>query len=229
LIRRHRDENGRLPTYRAVVYRPGETKTTEYFGYSDEEFEQLINEEQQHVGEVKVIEAGAGLSIGSNGDEPEHRIVRSDLSECCVLEATIAHLETYHLTMEDYFAERVEQVDGTLPPARFLLRRGDKTIELDNLANLIEEVRNLGGGGVEVKRFKGLGEMNGEELWDTTMNPEKRGLLKVVVSDEADDPEQLDLDAQEANRIFAILMGDDVEARRTFIEENAEHVKNLDV
>jgi DNA gyrase subunit B len=229
LIRRHRDEEGRLPTYRAVVYRPDETKPTEYFGYSDEEFEQLINEEQQHIGEVKVVEAGTGLSIGGNGDGPKHRIVRSDLSECPVLEATLAHLETYSLTMEDYFAERVEQVDGTLPPARFLLRRGDKTIELDNLADLIEEVRNLGGGGVEVKRFKGLGEMNGEELWDTTMNPEKRGLLKVVVSDEADDPEQLDLDAQEANRIFAILMGDDVEARRTFIEENAEHVKNLDV
>jgi DNA gyrase subunit B len=50
-----------------------------------------------------------------------------------------------------------------------------------------------------------------------------------VVSDEAEDPEQLELDAQEANRIFAILMGDDVEARRQFIEENAEHVKNLDV
>ena len=229
LINRHRDENGKLPTYRAVVYRPEETTPTEYFGYSDEEFERLVNEEQQHLGEVAVIEAGTGLSMGGNGDAPAHRVVRSELSECRVLEKIISQLETHGLTMEDYFAERIEQVDGTLPPARFLLRRGDKTIELDNLAHLIEEVRNLGGTGVELKRFKGLGEMNGEELWDTTMNPDKRGLLRVVVSDEAEDPEQLELDAQEASRIFAILMGDDVEARRQFIEENAEHVKNLDV
>jgi len=229
MITRHRDENGKLPTYRAVVYRPEQTTPTEYFGYSDEEFEQLIREEQQHVGEVTVIEAGTGLSMGGNGDAPAHRVVRSDLSECRVLEEILAQLEMRGLSMEDYFTERVEQVDGTLPPARFLLRRGDKTTELANLAHLIEEVRNLGSTGVEMKRFKGLGEMNGEELWDTTMNPDRRGLLKVVVSNEADDPEQLELDAQEANRIFAILMGDNVEARRQFIEDNAEHVKNLDV
>jgi len=66
-------------------------------------------------------------------------------------------------------------------------------------------------------------------LWETTMDPGHRGLLKVVVSDETDDPEQLELDALEADRIFSILMGDNVEARRQFIEANAAHVKNLDI
>ncbi|MHC4798997.1 MAG: hypothetical protein ACYTF1_20380 [Planctomycetota bacterium] len=71
--------------------------------------------------------------------------------------------------------------------------------------------------------------MNADELWQTTMNPDSRGLLKVVISDEADDPEQLELDANEADRIFSILMGDNVEARRQFIETNAAHVKNIDI
>ena len=69
-----------------------------------------------------------------------------------------------------------------------------------------------------VKRFKGLGEMNAEELWETTMNPEQRTLLQVRLED-----------AVEAERIFSTLMGEDVEARRKFILENALEVKNLDI
>jgi DNA gyrase subunit B len=93
----------------------------------------------------------------------------------------------------------------------------------------VHTVRDIGAKGLEIKRFKGLGEMNGEELWETTMDPVHRQLCKVVISDEADDPEQLELDAKEADRIFSILMGDNVEARRQFIETNAANVKNLDI
>jgi len=115
-------------------------------------------------------------------------------------------------------------------PARFLLKHGGEVVrELDNLRQLVEAVRQVGSAGVEVKRFKGLGEMNGEELWDTTMDPERRSMLKVVISDDPDDPEQMALDAREADRIFSILMGDNVELRRQFIETNAAHVKNLDI
>ena len=90
-------------------------------------------------------------------------------------------------------------------------------------------MRDLGREGLAIKRFKGLGEMNSEELWETTMDREKRTLLRVVISDDMNDLEQVDLDAREADRIFRLLMGENVEDRRRFIEENATNVKNLDI
>ena len=90
-------------------------------------------------------------------------------------------------------------------------------------------MRDVGREGLAIKRFKGLGEMNADELWDTTMNAEARTLLRVVISEDPDDLEQADIDGREADRIFRLLMGENVEQRRRFIEDNAANVKNLDV
>lgn len=229
LIQTHMDENGRLPSFRAEVYRPSETTPIEHYGYSDEEFERFCEEEKANYGEVVVVDTGAaGIATGQEATA-EHRIENTDLDECRVLENLIGQLRDMNLSMEDYYAEREEQVDGTLPPANYLLKReGEVAVELDNLRQVVDRVRSLGGEGIEFRRFKGLGEMNGDQLWQTTMDPENRGMLKVVISDESD-AEQLELDAREADRTFSILMGDNVEARRQFIETNAAHVKNLDI
>jgi DNA gyrase subunit B len=89
---------------------------------------------------------------------------------------------------------------------------------VDTLSGLIEHITKTGKKGVSVQRYKGLGEMNPEQLWETTMNPEKRTLLQVLIED-----------AVAADVMFTTLMGDQVEPRREFIFKNAMYASNLDV
>jgi DNA gyrase subunit B len=93
-----------------------------------------------------------------------------------------------------------------------------KSREVSDLREIYSTLMELARSGMEIQRYKGLGEMNPEQLWETTMDPERRRLVKVTVED-----------AVEADRIFTILMGEQVEPRREFIETYAKEVKNLDV
>ena len=87
-----------------------------------------------------------------------------------------------------------------------------------SVGEYVELIKKLGSDGMTIQRFKGLGEMNADQLWETTMNPDTRTMLKVSIDD-----------AEEADRVFTMLMGEDVVPRRNFIIENALKVKELDV
>jgi DNA gyrase/topoisomerase IV subunit B len=89
--------------------------------------------------------------------------------------------------------------------------------DVTSLPDLLEAIRARGRKGMSIYRFKGLGEMDADELFDTTMNPAKRHMLRVQLSD-----------AVKADQMFTLLMGDEVEPRRKFIEDNALNVRNLD-
>jgi DNA gyrase subunit B len=110
-----------------------------------------------------------------------------------------------------------QEIQEMAPPPYLLMER-EKQITIERMEDLLQSLGQLGREGVSIQRYKGLGEMNPEQLWQTTMNPEKRTLLKVRVED-----------AIEADETFSILMGDEVEQRRHFIEENALFVQRLDI
>jgi len=102
------------------------------------------------------------------------------------------------------------------PP--YAVENGEQKAQLRSLTEVFHHFMESGKKGLAVQRYKGLGEMNPSQLWETTMNPETRVLLQVRIED-----------AVEANDIFSTLMGDEVEPRRKFIEEHAQTVKNLDI
>jgi DNA gyrase subunit B len=106
------------------------------------------------------------------------------------------------------------------PPLIVSEANGDSVndIELASKEELVDYLLTTGKKGLTIQRYKGLGEMNPTQLWDTTMDPENRVLLQVMIDDEVD-----------ADEIFTVLMGDQVEPRRNFIEENALEVVNLDI
>jgi DNA gyrase subunit B len=120
--------------------------------------------------------------------------------------------------LKDFLLKPVKAVSGETLTTKFLLTHGEDNYDIASLGDICAGIRQIGGKGIEIKRFKGLGEMNADQLWDTTMNPETRTLLSVKVDD-----------AGEADRLFSILMGGDVEQRRNFIQEHALEVQNLDV
>jgi len=112
--------------------------------------------------------------------------------------------------------ERLREVTGGLPP--FTLKLGKHTADAATFEDLRDRAIELAKEGIQLSRFKGLGEMNHQQLWETTMDPQRRMLVRVDVED-----------ASRADMWFSRLMGDEVEPRRVFIEQNAQDVRFLDV
>ena len=107
---------------------------------------------------------------------------------------------------------------GKGPFVLFDTEKKEPIFETTSIDPLMKYIDDRGRKGLSITRYKGLGEMNPEQLWETTMDPKNRILLQVQVED-----------AIEADEIFSVLMGDEVEPRRKFIEDNALKIRNLDI
>ena len=200
------DGTGRLPSHR-ITWAEGEA-----LAWSEQEAHDLVRR--------------AGLRLADttdNGPGPKTARIR-ELHENRELERVFIRLAELGLDIDDYSLVQEESVTGeTLPTKYAWLTRGGGSsdpalIEAANLPAILWTLQDLGRRGLEIKRFKGLGEMDAEQLWETTMDPSKRLLLRVTMDQ-----------ASEADAMFSVLMGEAVEPRRRFIEEHALEVKNLDV
>jgi DNA gyrase subunit B len=152
-------------------------------------------------------------------EEDDGAIVGEELHEVARLNKINEKLKAeFKLDLNDFVLKPVKSVSGEALPTKFQLVNGEDSCDVASLADVCSAIRQIGGKGIEIKRFKGLGEMNADQLWETTMNPKTRTLLSVRLDD-----------AGEADRLFSILMGDNVEKRRNFIRDHALEVQNLDI
>ena len=203
-----------------VKVRDGNDEFVQYF-QTDEALERFgaENPDLKLFGEEETEALAADKPAGPDKNGGEKKPLKSrrarlvELHESKAIAELLAKLNRKGLSVEHYAAQDkplFELVDGT----------GERqTITpLFSIAEILTSIKEVGRRGLEIQRFKGLGEMNPKELFETTMNPAKRKLLRVDLTD-----------AVEAEEMFTKLMGDEVEPRRQFIEDNALNVRNLDV
>lgn len=175
--------------------------------------------------EIRNMFTALGVSIGTAEDSKALNVEKLRYHKIiimCDADVDGSHISTLILTFFfRYMKELVEQGHIYIAqPPLYLVKKGSKQMYAwnDDMRNQL--IKELGGEketGVGVQRYKGLGEMNADQLWDTTMNPEERSLRRITIDS-----------AAEADRVFSMLMGDDVPPRREFIEKNAKYA-NIDV
>jgi DNA gyrase subunit B len=212
--RRRDPQSGRLPMYH-VYY-----GVEEHWFTSRDQLEAFVKGKEKAaggelaVGRLEEAEAAGDPTPGTAPGTGDDQLVVVDLHEVRSINAGLKELEAMGFGIDSLIPQdRTGSEDS-----RYTLRRGDNEIGLEDLRGLLTAVRRAGEKGLSITRFKGLGEMNAEELRDTTLDPANRTLLRVTMAD-----------AAAADDLFRVLMGEKVEPRRDFIEKHALDVKNLDV
>jgi DNA gyrase subunit B len=206
---------GRLPNY-LVKVREGNDESVHYF--NDEKAVRRFHQENTDLNlfdtdtQQELLPLDAPAKTNGSG---RRRGKLVELHESTTIQKIIAELARKGLKVNHYAA-------SDRPIFELIEGEGDRanSYPLFSIPEILQKILEIGRRGVQIKRFKGLGEMNAKELFETTMNPEKRKLLKVDLNED---------NAVEADKMFTILMGDVVEPRRQFIEDNALNVRNLDV
>jgi DNA gyrase subunit B len=168
--------------------------------------------------EIRAMITAFGNGIGEEFDIEKRRYGRIIIMTDADVDGS--HIRTLLLT---FFYRHMQPLiqNGHVyiaQPPLYLVKKGRESWYLYSDAEMETLLARIGRDGINVQRYKGLGEMNPEQLWETTMNPETRTILRVELED-----------AMAADEIFSVLMGDKVEPRRRFIEDNASKVRNLDI
>ncbi len=187
-------------------------------------FGKILNVEKARINKIfsseklSMIVTALGTGIGQDFDISKCRYHKIILMADSDVDGS--HITTLELTLfYRYLKKLIEK--GYLyvaQPPLYLIKKGKQKFYAQDDADKEKILKEIGTDGVSIQRYKGLGEMNPEQLWETTMNPETRFLKQITIED-----------ALQADETFALLMGDNVEIRRNFIQENAEKVKNVDI
>jgi DNA gyrase subunit B len=206
-------KDGVLPLYRVQL--GGQT----HWLHTADAVDQFRRDEQARLGRDLVVAddgaGGPGASASGEADGASANFAVQELHEVRALNRGLAKLREFGLGGADLAP--LPRVAGREPPERYVLESGDRREALPHLRDLATKVRQLGERGIAVTRFKGLGEMDPEELWATTLDPKVRTLLQVQLED-----------ALKADELFRVLMGEKVEPRREFIQKHALEVKEID-
>ena len=200
----HREADGTVPRYAMIRGSGDDAKIS--FARDEEAFKAAVAAYQQETQSVVDI---PGSQVESYHPTDQMPFRWMEMYRSSLLRKQMESLAAMGFTVADYLGEAGEVAK---------LEEDGSSVTVKSLPDLLEAIRARGRKGMSIYRFKGLGEMDAEELYDTTMNPEKRHMLRVCLSD-----------AVKADRIFTLLMGDEVEPRRRFIEDNALNVRTLDI
>jgi len=211
-----------------INVRENDGTTTQRYVYTPEEEAEYIKATEERltaiIGELPVIDAEAkapeqGAATGENVPESQAELeIREKISSAVDLISIFEskHCEDIAIEIKKHNLSIDNLFDG--PNKLFEVTSGEKVEQAKSLKDLFELIKKNGRQGLQIQRYKGLGEMNAEQLWETTMDPVTRKMIKVTMED-----------AVQAERMFTLLMGDIVEPRRDYIEKYAATVKDLDI